>query len=96
MILLSSYLLLPLSSNTWLQKQCIRKYIMIIIISANKFFINGIRSLVNMTMSAQRRYSQTLFLDNISDVNDKSLTIARTIIVDYSPGHSTTSRTALS
>lgn len=37
-----------------------------------------------MTMSAQRRYSQTLFLDNISDVNDKSLTIARTIIVDYS------------
>lgn len=34
------------SSNTWLQKQCIRKYIMIIIISANKFFINGIRSLV--------------------------------------------------
>lgn len=44
---------------------------MIIIISANKFFINGIRSLVNMTMSAQRRYSQTLFLDNISDVNDK-------------------------
>lgn len=72
------------SSNTWLQKQCIRKYIMIIIISANKFFINGIRSLVNMTMSAQRRYSQTLFLDNISDVNDKSLTIARTIIVDYS------------
>ncbi len=57
---------------------------MIIIISANKFFINGIRSLVNMTMSAQRRYSQTLFLDNISDVNDKSLTIARTIIVDYS------------
>lgn len=43
------------SSNTWLQKQCIRKYIMIIIISANKFFINGIRSLVNMTMSAQRR-----------------------------------------
>lgn len=40
------------SSNTWLQKQCIRKYIMIIIISANKFFINGIRSLVNMTMSA--------------------------------------------
>ncbi len=27
------------SGNTWLQKQCIRKYIMIIIISANKFFI---------------------------------------------------------
>lgn len=49
------------SSNTWLQKQCIRKYIMIIIISANKFFINGIRSLVNMTMSAQRRIVKHCF-----------------------------------
>ncbi|SBH23744.1 putative transcriptional regulator of fimbrial expression [Klebsiella pneumoniae] len=29
------------SSNTWLQKQCIRKYIMIIIISANKFLLTA-------------------------------------------------------
>ena len=42
------------SSNTWLQKQCIRKYIMIIIISANKFFINGIRSLVNIDRKSTR------------------------------------------